>query len=334
MTEKLCFSRSRTGETAAAAAALVFGLFVFSSPDYAQTMTIPGTDSSVVAQASSTGRAAADDRSMGFETLAVRKEGGVLFVAIAAPPMNLLGPELVRDLVSLIQRAEADDAVQVLVFKSADPDYFISHVDVTLIKEYRAEAAKLTGEPSIALLFRHLSASRLVTIAQIEGRVRGAGSEFVLACDMRFAARESAIFGQPEPAFGQIPGGGATQHLVRLMGRARALEVLLSAGDYDAELAERYGWINRALPAKELDDFVGSLAHRIARFPAAGHVVVKERVNAIALAPIEDFRRDSDLFGEGVRNPEAQSRIKAAIQRGFQTRDAEMDLARMLGDLP
>src|SRR5262249_42777098 len=158
----------------------------------------------------------------------------VLFVEIAAPPMNLLGPELVRDLVSLIQRAEADAGVRVLVFKSADPDYFISHVDVNRIKEYRQEAARLTGEASIALLFRHLSASRLVTIAQIEGRVRGAGSEFVLACDMRFAARETAIFGQPEPAFGTIPGGGAVQHLARLMGRARALEVLLSADDYRA----------------------------------------------------------------------------------------------------
>src|SRR5215510_3760 len=133
-----------------------------------------------------------------FETLAMRKEEAVLFVEIAAPPMNLLGPELVRDLVSLIQRAEADEAVQVLVFKSADPDYFISHVDVTRIKENRAEAAKLNGDPSIGQLYRHLSASRLVSIAQIEGRVRGVGSEFVLACDMRFAARESAIFSQFE----------------------------------------------------------------------------------------------------------------------------------------
>jgi enoyl-CoA hydratase/carnithine racemase len=248
-----------------------------------------------------------------FETLNVRHEGAVLFAEIAAPPMNLLGPELVRDLLSLIQRAEADDAVQVLVFKSADPDYFISHADLTRIAEYRAEAAKLTGEASIALLFRHLSASHLVTIAQIEGR-------------------ETAIFGQIEPAFGLLPGGGAAQHLARLMGRARALEVMLSAEDYDAELAERYGWINRALPADELGDFGSSLAHRIAGFPAAGQAVVKDRVNAIALAPAEDFRRDSDLFGEGVRDPEAQSRIGAAMQRGFQTRDAELDLAQVLGD--
>src|SRR3954453_23449727 len=110
-------------------------------------------------------------------TLTVRDDGAVLFAEIAAPPMNLLGTELVRDLVALIQRAEADEAVRVIVFSSADPDYFISHVDVTQVAEYRQEAAKLIGEPSIGLLFRHLSTSRLVSIAQIEGRVRGSGRE-------------------------------------------------------------------------------------------------------------------------------------------------------------
>jgi enoyl-CoA hydratase/carnithine racemase len=268
-----------------------------------------------------------------FETLKVRNEGAVLFVEIAAPPMNLLGPELVRDLVSLVQRAEADDAIKVLVFKSADPDYFIPHVDVTRIPQYRAEAAKLTGEASIALLFRHLSASRLVTVGQIDGRVRAAGSEFVLGLDMRFAARETAIFAQPEAALGVIPGGGGVQHLARLMGRARALEVMLGAEDFNADLAERYGWINRALPASELDAFVRALAHRIAKFPAAGLAQVKDRVNAIALAPVEDFRHDSDLFGEGARTPQAQSRFSAALKHGFQTRDAELDLARLLGNL-
>jgi enoyl-CoA hydratase/carnithine racemase len=270
---------------------------------------------------------------MVFETLNVSKEGGVWFAEIAAPPMNLLGPPVVRDLVYLIQQAEMDEAVKVVVFKSADPDYFISHVDVTKIKEYRQEAAKLTGEASLGLLFRYLSASRLVTIAQIEGRVRAVGSEFVLACDMRFAARESAIFSQLEAATGVNPGAGGIQHLTRLMGRARALEVMLSAGDYDAELAERYGWINRALPAKALNDFVRSLARRIAKFPTAGLVAVKDRVNAIALAPVVDFRRDSDLFGEGAQTAEAQSRFQAAFKHGFQTRDAELDLARMLGEL-
>jgi enoyl-CoA hydratase/carnithine racemase len=267
-----------------------------------------------------------------FETLVVQREGAVLFADIAAPPMNLLGPELVRDLVALIQAAEADEALQVLVFRSADPDYFIAHVDVTRVTEYRAEAAKLTGEASIALLFHHLSMSRLVSIAQIEGRVRAAGSEFVLACDMRFAARETAIFAQFEPALGLLPGGGGAQHLTRLMGRSRALEVMLGAEDFDADLAERYGWINRALPASELGGFVSSLAHRIAAFPAAGHVAVKERVNAIALAPADDFRRDSDLFGEAVGDPEAQSRIQAAIKRGLQTPEAELAIAPVLAD--
>jgi len=267
-----------------------------------------------------------------FETLDVRVDAGVLFAAISAPPMNLLGPELVRDLVALIQRAEADSACGVLVFTSADPDYFISHVDLTRVADYRAEAAKLTGEASIASLFRHLSAGRLVTIAQIAGRVRGAGSEFVLACDMRFAARETAIFCQFEPAFGQLPGGGAAQHLTRLMGRARALEVMLSAQDYSAELAERYGWINRALPADDLPGFVRTLAHRIGGFPASGHITVKERVNAIALAPAADFRRDSDLFGQVVHTPEVQHRIRGAMERGLQTREAEMTLTRILDD--
>jgi enoyl-CoA hydratase/carnithine racemase len=108
---------------------------------------------------------------------------------------------------------------------------------------------------------------------------------------------------------------------------------MLSAEDYDAELAERYGRINRTLPANELDDFVHALAHRIGGFPGAGHVAVKDRVNAIALAPAEEFRRDSDIFGNGVRDPEVQLRIRAAMERGFQTRDAELALARMLGDL-
>ena len=123
---------------------------------------------------------------------------------------------------------------------------------MTRIKEYREEAAKLTGEASIALLFRHLSASRLVTIAQIEGRVRAAGSEFVLGCDMRFAARESAIFSQPEPALGVVLGGGGVQHLARLMGRARALEVMLSAEDYNAEFGQRgtAGSIERCPPTR------------------------------------------------------------------------------------
>jgi enoyl-CoA hydratase/carnithine racemase len=149
---------------------------------------------------------------------------------------------------------------------------------------------------------------------------------------MRFAARESELFAQPEAGFGLTPGAGTAQHLTRLMGRGRALEALLSAENYDAQRAERYGWINRALPAAALGDFVNSLARRIARFPTVGLAVIKERINAVALAPAEDFRRDSRLFVDGVRNPEAQNRIKAAMKRGSDTREAEMAMARILGD--
>lgn len=270
---------------------------------------------------------------MKFDTLTLNEDGGVLFVDIAAPPLNLMGPELVRDLVSLMQKVEADSAIRVLVFRSADPDFFISHVDVTRIKENRAEAAKYDGAPSIGLLLHHLSKSRLVSIAQIEGRVRGVGSEFVLACDMRFAARESALFGQFEPVFGVLPGAGGLQHLSRLMGRGRALEVMLGADDYDAELAERYGWINRALSANTIGDFVRSLAYRIANIPAAGVQTVKDRVNEITLPTSADIRRDSELFLDGLLNPEAQSRLVLALAQGFQKRDVEMSLPQLLSGL-
>ncbi|MCQ8277381.1 enoyl-CoA hydratase/isomerase family protein [Acetobacteraceae bacterium KSS8] len=268
-----------------------------------------------------------------YQTLRLEAQGAVLFVTIDAPPMNLLGPELVRDLVLLIEVLDQGEPYKVVVFKSADPDYFISHVDVHKIAAYRQEAARLTGEASIALLFRRLAETKAVTVAQVEGRTRGAGNEFILNCDMRFAARGRAIFAQNEAAYGLVPGGGGAQHLVRMLGRGRALEVMLSADDFDADLAEHYGWINRAFAPEVLAPFVTDLAHRIAGFPAAGLTLIKERTNAISLAPVEDFRRDSDLFGSAVTNAEAQQRIKAAIELGFQTRAAEMNLGELLRKL-
>jgi enoyl-CoA hydratase/carnithine racemase len=150
---------------------------------------------------------------------------------------------------------------------------------------------------------------------------------------MRFAARETAIFSQFESGFGLVPGGGGMQHLVRLMGRGRALEVLLTADDYGADLAERYGWINRALPGAELPGFVAALAQRIAAFPASGQSAIKERINAVALAPVEDFRFDSDLFGTMAQDVDIQGRTKTALQRGFQTRAPEMELGKLIGEL-
>lgn len=268
-----------------------------------------------------------------FETLKTSRDGTVLDVAIDAPPINLLGPELVRDLVDLILAIESSDDVHVVVFKSANPEFFISHVDVTKVAAYRSEAARLTGEASIGMLFRRLSQMKAVTIAQIEGRARGAGSEFALACDLRFAARETAIFAQFESSFGLTPGAGGIQHLVRLCGRGRALEALLTADDYDGDLAERYGWINRAVPAADLEAVTTAVARRIASFPPFAASAIKDRVNAISLAPDEDFRIDSDMFGEAVKKPEVGRRMKMALERGFQTREPELALNRFVEQL-
>jgi enoyl-CoA hydratase/carnithine racemase len=269
-----------------------------------------------------------------FKTLHVRSNAGVLFIEIQSPPMNLVGPELVSDLVRIIRILDEGTEYKVAVFSSADANFFVNHVDVSKIPAYREEAKALTGEASLGLLFRRLSTTKAITIAKIAGRVRGAGSEFALACDMRFASKERAIFGQIESSFGVVPGGGAVQHLTRLMGRGRAMEVLCGAQDYSAEVAERYGWVNRALPDSELDEFVESLAYRMATFPHDGLVANKDRVNSIALASVDDYRADSTLFGTGFTQAEVQRRAHLMLERGLQKEgDFELNFGREVGHL-
>jgi enoyl-CoA hydratase/carnithine racemase len=269
-----------------------------------------------------------------FETLKTRVDGAVLFVEIDSPPMNLLGKAMVADLVSLIRMLDKGGRHRVVVFSSAHPDFFIPHADITEVTAYRESAASLTGKASLGLLFRRLSETKAVTIAQIAGRARGAGSEFALACDMRFASRERAVFGQIECGTGKVPGAGGVQHLARALGRGRALEVLLSSNDYDAETAERYGWINRALPDLELASFVAALARRISQFPPDGVIGIKDRVNAITLASEAEFLVDSDLFGAGVKSPASQARIRTLLERGMQKpEDLELNFGRALGEL-
>ena len=281
-----------------------------------------------------------------FQTLKTRADGAVLFVEIDSPPMNLLGKAMVADLVSLIRILDKGEQHRVVVFSSAHPDFFIPHVDVTEVAAYREIAASLTGKASLGLLFRRLSETKAVTIAQIAGRVRGAGSEFALACDMRFASRERAVFGQIECGLGLVPGAGAiegdggdviagaVQHLARALGRGRALEVLLSSNDYDAETAERYGWINRALPDPEPASFVEALARRISQFPLEGLIGIKDRVNAITVASEPEFLVDSDLFGAGVKLPVPQARLRTLFERGMQKpEDLELNFGGALGEL-
>ena len=272
-----------------------------------------------------------------FQTLNVGSGGdGVLTVAIEAPPMNLIGPELVRDLVTLFARLESGHQTRVMVLESADPDYFVPHVDLTKVAEYTAEAAQAggPGDASLGMLWHKLSELPVVTIAKVRGRARGAGSELALACDMRFAARENAVFGQIEAGVGAAPGAGGVQHLGRLLGRGRAMEVILGASDFDAELAERYGWINRALPDADLDAFVSRLARRITSFPAEAVLTAKRGLNDLTMPAADAIRADAVRFRQLVAAEAAQARTAALFAQGLQTRGPlELDLGDRLGAL-
>jgi enoyl-CoA hydratase/carnithine racemase len=272
-----------------------------------------------------------------YQTLQVGSGGdGVLTAVIDAPPMNLIGPELVRDLVALFGALESGHQARVMVLESADPDYFVPHVDLTKVAEYTAEAAKAggPGDASLGMLWHKLSELPVVTIAKIRGRARGAGSELALACDMRFAARENAVFGQIEAGVGAAPGAGGVQHLGRLLGRGRAMEVILGADDFGAEVAERYGWINRALPDADLDAFVSRLAQRIASFPADGVLTAKRALNELAMPAADAIRADAVRFRQLVAAEAAQARTAALFAQGLQTRGPlELDLGDRLGAL-
>ena len=224
----------------------------------------------------------------------------------------------------------------VVVLESADPDYFVPHVDLTKVAEYTAEAAKAggPGDASLGMLWHKLSELPVVTIAKIRGRARGAGSELALACDMRFAARENAILGQIEVGAGTLPDAGGVQHLARLLGRGRAMEAILGADDFDAEVAERYGWINRALPDADLDAFVARLARRIASFPADAVRSAKRVLNELTLPGADAIRADGRRFHQLVVLDAAQGRTASLFAQGLQTRGPlELDLGDRLGAL-
>jgi enoyl-CoA hydratase/carnithine racemase len=272
-----------------------------------------------------------------YRTLSVaRSDEGVLTVVIDAPPMNLIGPELVRDLVTLLSELESDEDIRVMVLESADPEYFVPHVDLTKVAEYTAEAAKAGGpdDASLGMLWHKLSELPVVTIAKLRGRARGAGSELALACDMRFAARENAVLGQPEIGFGAPPGAGGVQHLGRLLGRGRAMEVILGAGDFDADVAERYGWVNRALPDAELDAFVARLARRIASFPADAVRSTKQVLNQLTLPGADAIRADARRFQQLVASDTVKARAAILFAQGLQSRSPlELDLGDRIESL-
>jgi enoyl-CoA hydratase/carnithine racemase len=268
----------------------------------------------------------------GYASLHIAVADGVARVTIDHPPLNLLDATLLDDLDRAGRALAADDAVRVVVVDSADADFFIAHADVRgMIGRGDANAERRERLSRFAAMTEHWRTMPKATIAVIEGRARGGGSEFALGLDMRFAARETAVLAQPEVALGIPPGGGATQRLPRVAGRGRALEIVLGGDDFDAETAERYGWVNRALPVAELRPFVDRLAARIASFPVPAVAAAKAAVDA-GEPPIDDgLREEHRLLRRALATPEAVAAMERFLAAGGQTREYERDLGARLG---
>jgi len=266
-----------------------------------------------------------------YQCLKIRIDRGVCFATIDHPPINLCDVALMQEIDRIGREIEADPDVRVVVFDSADPDFFIAHADVSLIQQLPDNAPPRGTELSFfhAMVDRFRTMSK-VSIAKIEGRARGGGSEFVLSLDMRFAALGKAVLGQPEVALGILPGGSGTQRLPRLCGRGRALEIVLGCQDFPADVAERYGYINRALPPHELGRFVDELAYRIASFPVEAVALAKGLVNSAEQGVLDGLLDEAHAFNLTLGTDEAKRRMAGFLAGGGQTREMETgDLGRL-----
>ncbi len=263
-----------------------------------------------------------------YRLIRIAVDSGICRATIDHPPINLLDLPLLGEIGRLTQKVAADDEVRVLIVDSADPEFFIAHADVELIQGLPTDDTSLHDELSafhaMTEQFRTLPQA---TIAVIEGIARGGGSEWAMAFDMRYALLGKAVFGQPEVAVGIIPGGGGTQRLPRLVGRGRALEVILGCMDIDAATAESWGYVDRALPADELRPFVDNLAARIASHPLEAISRAKRAVDA-ALDGRADLatglRIEDQLMREALAQPVARERLQAILDAGAQTREFEL----------
>lgn len=269
-----------------------------------------------------------------FDCFKIRIDRRVAFVTIDHPPINLFDKALMLDFHYLGKLLEADEDINVAVFDSADKDFFIAHADLEmLLDNAREPAAEVTRPTFFQALVERYRTMPVVSIVKLEGRARGGGSELVLSMDMRFGAKGRAILSQPEVMLGLLPGGSGTQRLPRLMGRSRALEVVLGCDDFDAEMAERYGYINRALPADEIGAFVDRLAYRIAAMPRNIIALAKASTLAADLGVQQGLLEEQRLFNEALRSDEAARLMARCLELGGQTREGEMDLAAMADDL-
>jgi enoyl-CoA hydratase/carnithine racemase len=268
-----------------------------------------------------------------YDLLRVSTDDGIARVEIDHPPINLIDRPLFRELRHVTRELAADPDTIVAVFSSAVPGFFLAHFDVTMMEDFPVGGPPPTELNSWHTMCETLRTMPKVTIAAVEGRAGGGGSEILLAFDMRFAAHETAVFNQPEVALGLAPLGGGTQRLTRLAGRSRALEAVLGCEDFDAELAERYNWINRALPAAELREFVDRLAARIAGSPWNAVVKTKEAVlraeGNVAVALLDDVVAEAAFR----KTPEQFDRIQRFLAAGGQTPAGEARLGELAGEL-
>src|SRR3989449_1090571 len=250
------------------------------------------------------------------------------------PPFNIVDATIFEGLQDLLARMDASPSLRVVVFESANPEFYLAHFDLTGKTGNITTAVGPSGLPILMDTFVRLTKSPVVSIAKIRGCVRGVSSEFVLACDMRFASREKTLLGQPEVGVGVNPGGGATERLPLLVGRGRALEIVLGANDFDGETAERYGYVNRALPDAELDGFVDVLARRIASFDRRPIAAAKNLINQVSLPSADRLLDALSAFQTALTWPEAQQRIQALLKGGLQWEgDFEKRWPALLGTL-
>src|SRR6195256_272548 len=235
------------------------------------------------------------------------------------PPLNLMGPEFVLRFRDIMATLETDEQVKVMVFESAVEGFFLNHSDfLAKLEDLTSLPQGPTGLEAWPDILVRLTRAPFVSIASIRGRATGNGSEIALACDMSFASRELAILSQWEVGVGLVAGGGPMARLPRLIGRNRALEVLLSSDDIRGDLAEAYGYVNRSLPDAELDDFVDALATRIASFDKWAIANTKHLVNEASLPPDVEIRAGWDACMASVKRPAAQERVKALLEQGLQ----------------
>lgn len=269
-----------------------------------------------------------------YKALRVQRAQGVARVTLDNGPINLLDKPLFKELLRLTDQLAADDQVRVVLLCSANPDFFIAHFDVGLILKFPADATQ--PDAPLSPFHRMAEAWRCMpkaTIAVVEGRAGGGGSEIALSCDMRFALRGRAVFNQPEVALGILPGGSGTVRLSRLLGRSRTLEVVLGCEDVDADLAERWGWVNRTLDAEALWPHVDRLAARIASFPPHAVAAAKASVLRAEHGVGADLQAEAAAFQGTLSGPGTRAAMEGFLASGGQTPAGENRLGALCGDL-